>query len=292
MAKKTDTEGEEEDTRRQRFTQLRDAYKATAEHDKMLPFFMAGAFFGIVALFVLLGLLLPLGLVFWTVLGVVLARSAFSACARPARDERRLRQIEGQAGAAAAVLNSMRGDWQVTPAVAYNVSQDMVHRVVGKPGIILVAEGSPTRTKALILQEKKRVSRVAAEVPVYEITVGDDEGQIPLKKLQNHILRLPKNLDGPQMSATKQRRAPSAPASRPSPRARCPRAARSPAERCADRLIRLRVCGPLTTRSVRVSRVASCVTCRVRTSATSTSHSPGSIAPMTASAPIEATCGA
>ena len=117
----------------------------------------------------------------------------------------RLAEIEGQAGAAAAVLQSMRGDWQVTPAVAFNVSQDMVHRVVGKPGVILVAEGAQTRTKALLLQEKKRVNRVAAEVPVYEISVGDEDGQVPLRKLQNHILRLPRNLDGTATSAVKQR---------------------------------------------------------------------------------------
>jgi hypothetical protein len=42
-------------------------------------------------------------------------------------------------------------------------------------------------------------------VPVYEITVGDEDGQVPLRKLQNHILRLPRNLDGTAMSALKQR---------------------------------------------------------------------------------------
>jgi Domain of unknown function (DUF4191) len=200
MAEKT----KEKTSRRQRFGQLRDAYKATAEHDKALPYLMLAAFVGVLALFLILGkvigffpFFIVFGLVFATfgVLGVLYRRATKAG----------LSQIEGQAGAAAAVLQSMRGDWQVTPAVAFNVSQDMVHRVVGRPGVILVAEGASSRTKSLLVQEKKRVSRVAAEVPVYEVYVGDEEGQIPLRKLQNHILRLPRNLDGPQTSAVKQR---------------------------------------------------------------------------------------
>jgi hypothetical protein len=191
-------------TRRQRFTQLRDAYKATSARDPKLPLFMVGAFVGIVALFVVLGLLVGF-LIYLTILGVIFGTFGVLGVLYRRATNAGLAEIEGQAGAAAAVLQSMRGDWQITPAVAYNVSQDMVHRVVGKPGIILVAEGAASRTKALLIQEKKRVSRVAAEVPVYEITVGDDEGQIPLRKLQNHILRLPRNLDGKSMSAVKQR---------------------------------------------------------------------------------------
>ena len=196
----------EKTTQRQRFAQLRDAYKLTAKNDKQLPYLMVFTFVGILVVFVALGqllggifsiLLIVLGVMFATfgLLGVLYRRATKAG----------LSQIEGQAGAAGAVLQSMRGDWQVTPAVAFNVSQDMVHRVVGRPGVILVAEGAPSRTKSLLVQEKKRVNRVAADIPVYEIYIGEDEGQIPLRKLQNHILRLPRNLDGPQTSAVKQR---------------------------------------------------------------------------------------
>jgi Domain of unknown function (DUF4191) len=200
MAEKTT----QKPSRRQRFAQLRDAYKATAARDPKLPLFMVGAFVGIIALFVLVGLVVGY-LIPFTVLGVIFATFGLLGVLYRRATKAGLAEIEGQSGAAAAVLQSMRGDWQITPAVAYNVSQDMVHRVVGKPGIILVAEGAASRTKALLIQEKKRVSRVAAEVPVYEITVGDEDGQVPLRKLQNHILRLPRNLDGTAMSAVKQR---------------------------------------------------------------------------------------
>ena len=40
------------------------------------------------------------------------------------------------------------------------------------------------------------VSRWLPEVPIYEIQVGNDEGQVPLMKLQNALGKLPRNLRG------------------------------------------------------------------------------------------------
>ncbi|MEX0834715.1 MAG: DUF4191 domain-containing protein [Nitriliruptor sp.] len=102
--------------------------------------------------------------------------------------------IEGQPGAAAAVLNVMRGQWFVTPAVAFSTKQDLVHRVVGRPGVILVGEGSPQRTKALLAKERKRLSRVAGDAPLHTVLVGDAEGQVPINKLQVHLTKLPREL--------------------------------------------------------------------------------------------------
>lgn len=102
--------------------------------------------------------------------------------------------IEGQPGAAAAVLQTMRGQWFVTPAVAYSTKQDLVHRVVGRPGVILVGEGSPQRTKNLLAKEKKRLAKVAGDTPVRTVLVGDGEGQVPIRKLQVHVTKLSREL--------------------------------------------------------------------------------------------------
>jgi len=102
--------------------------------------------------------------------------------------------IEGQPGAAAAVLQNMRGNWTVSPAIAGNRNMDVVHRAVGRPGVILIAEGSPTRLASLLAAEKKRVARVAYEVPIIEFQIGHGEGQIPISKLQRKIMRLPRQL--------------------------------------------------------------------------------------------------
>jgi hypothetical protein len=71
---------------------------------------------------------------------------------------------------------------------------DVVHRAVGRAGVILVGEGSPNRLASLLAAEKKRVSRVAYEVPITEFQIGTDEGQIPISKLQRKIMRLPRQL--------------------------------------------------------------------------------------------------
>jgi hypothetical protein len=108
--------------------------------------------------------------------------------------------IEGQPGAAAAVLQTMRGNWTVTPAVAANRNMDVVHRAVGRPGVVLVGEGSPSRLPSLLAAEKKRISRVAYDIPIYDIQVGEGEGQVPIRRLQRHVMKLPRNLKSSAVS--------------------------------------------------------------------------------------------
>jgi hypothetical protein len=102
--------------------------------------------------------------------------------------------IEGQLGAAAAVLQQMRGAWFVTPAVAMNGKQDLVHRVVGRPGVVLVGEGAAQRVKGLLAQERKRLSRAVGDVPIHTLIVGDGEDLVPLAKLQARVTKLPARL--------------------------------------------------------------------------------------------------
>jgi hypothetical protein len=152
-----------------------------------------GSGLGILAVLVVVGLLtglavllIPLGVL----LGFLVSMILFGRFAQAAQ----YATIEGQPGAAAAVLENMRGNWTVTPAVTANRNMDVVHRAVGRPGVILVGEGSPTRLASLMAAEKKRVARVAYEVPIFEFQVGNEEGQVPLSKLQRKIMRLPRNL--------------------------------------------------------------------------------------------------
>jgi hypothetical protein len=52
----------------------------------------------------------------------------------------------------------------------------------------------PSRVAGLLANEKRKTSRVAHEVPIYDFQVGDDEGQIPVSKLQRKIFKLPRAL--------------------------------------------------------------------------------------------------
>jgi hypothetical protein len=100
------------------------------------------------------------------------------------------RQIEGQPGAAAAALGMLRRGWKLEPAVGFNRNQDVVHRVVGPPGIVLVGEGNPNRLKALLASERRKHERVAADIPIHEVVVGNTEGAVPLPRLVKHVTKL------------------------------------------------------------------------------------------------------
>jgi hypothetical protein len=116
-------------------------------------------------------------------------------------------QVEGQPGAAGWVLGNMRGDWRVTQGVQLNSQLDAVHRVLGRPGVVLVGEGQPQRLKPLMAQEKKRVARIAGDTPIYDVLLGDDEGQVTIRKLNNHLVKLPRNLNQQQVNALEKRMA-------------------------------------------------------------------------------------
>ncbi|MDX6287869.1 MAG: hypothetical protein QOG53_3354 [Frankiales bacterium] len=103
-------------------------------------------------------------------------------------------EVEGRPGAAAGVLQGLRGAWRVQPAVAITRNQDFVHRAIGRPGVVLVGEGAPHRVGQLLVQEKRRVSRAVPEIPIYEVNVGDADGQVSIRKLQAHMNKLPRNM--------------------------------------------------------------------------------------------------
>ncbi|GAA1229544.1 DUF4191 domain-containing protein [Prauserella halophila] len=180
--------------------QIFQAFHMQRKEDKALIPWMLGTFLVIAGLVFLLGmwigiewLLLPLGIL----LGVLGAIILFGR-----RVQRNVfRKAEGQPGSGAWALDNLRGKWRVTQSVAATTQLDAVHRVLGGPGVVLVGEGAPHRVKNLLSQEKKRIARLVGETPIYEVIIGDDEGQVPLRKLQSHLMKLPRNLKGPQVDA-------------------------------------------------------------------------------------------
>lgn len=113
--------------------------------------------------------------------------------------------IEGQIGAGASVLMSIRKGWTTTPAVAVSRNQDMVHRSVGRAGIVLTGEGATNTVRQLLQDEHKKTERFAPGVPIIEVIVGDSQGQVALRKLQKHLQKLPKKLSAHQMREVRAR---------------------------------------------------------------------------------------
>lgn len=185
---------------KQRRTQLWQAFQMQRKEDSRLLPYMIGAFVLVVAATVGLGFYVGgftkyLMIVLGIALGLMVAFIVFGRRAQKSV----YRKAEGQTGAAAWALENMRGKWRVTPGVGVNGHFDAVHRVIGRPGVILVAEGSPSRVKSLLAQEKKRTARLIGEIPIYDIVVGNDEGEVPLEKLERHLTRLPANISVKQM---------------------------------------------------------------------------------------------
>lgn len=179
--------------KKRRLRQLRDTYRMAKKSDPRIGLYSIGAGVVTVLAFVGIGFLILdpiitgfLGLA----TGLLVATFIFGRRAERAA----YAQVEGQPGAAAAVLNSLRRGWVVTPAIAVTRNQDVVHRAVGRCGIVLVGEGAPTRVAQLLASEKKRHHRVAPDAPLYDIIVGDAPGQIALRALNRHLIKLPRSL--------------------------------------------------------------------------------------------------
>lgn len=180
---------------KQQRQQLWQAFNETRKDDKLLLPLLIGAFVGSIVVVVGIGLLLNLAIWFLLPIGILLGiLLGFIVFGRRVQTSV-FAKADGQPGAAAWVLENMKGPWQVTNAVAGTTQMDAVHRVTGRVGVVLIGEGAPHRVKPLLSQEKKRTGRVVGDVPVYEILVGNEEGQVKLKNLQRALLKLPRNID-------------------------------------------------------------------------------------------------
>ncbi|BBZ70096.1 DUF4191 domain-containing protein [Mycobacterium paraseoulense] len=191
---------------KERRAQLWQAFNLQRQEDKRLLPYMIGAFVLIVGISVAVGVwaggltmitLIPFGvllggLVTFIIFGRRAQKSVYS-------------KAEGQTGAAAWALDNLRGKWRVTPGVAATGHLDAVHRVVGRPGVILVAEGSSARVRPLLAQEKKRTARLIGDVPIYDLVVGNGDDEVPLAKLERHLNRLPANITAKQMDTLESR---------------------------------------------------------------------------------------
>jgi uncharacterized protein DUF4191 len=191
--------------RRESFSQMRQAFTLTRQNDsRLVPYLVVT--FVVVAVVFYLAVFFGLGSVWFPILpavlfGLIAAMFVFSRRAQSSA----YRQAEGQPGAAAYILGQLRGDWRKTDAVAGTTQLDAVHRLLGRPGVVLIGEGAPHRVKPLLAQEKRRVARLAGDAPIYDIVVGRGEGEVPLGKLNSHLMKLPRNLSKEQVAALDRR---------------------------------------------------------------------------------------
>ncbi len=187
----------------ERLKQIGQVFSFTAKQDKWFVPLLAAAVLIPLALTVLLILIgagwiyLPIGIMV-TLLAAVIVLNLRSNAAM-------MNAAEGQPGAAASLMENMRGDWRVRPAAVSTTQFDMVHVVVGRPGVILLAEGNAQRVRGLLGQEKRRLAKVIGSAPLYDYVIGTEEGQLPVRKLRSTMMRLPRNLTGKDVNSLDKR---------------------------------------------------------------------------------------
>ena len=192
--------------RRETFRNLRQAFTLTRQSDpKFLPYLILWTVVIAAAAYVLVLLItnsVYLPIPFAVLAGLMGAMFVFSRRAQKSM----FTQAEGQPGAAGWMLQQqLRGDWRLTQAVAGTTQLDAVHRLVGRPGIVLVGEGAPHRVRGLIAQETKKIARVSGDTPIYDVIVGTSDAEVRLSKLNRYLYKLPRNLSKEQVSALDKR---------------------------------------------------------------------------------------
>ncbi|WP_281964527.1 DUF4191 domain-containing protein [Serinicoccus marinus] len=200
-----------------RIAQVRQVFSMTRKADPSAVWWMVLAALAVLVVALLVGLWLD-QVVYLMIIGVPLALLAAVVILGRRAERAAFTQIEGQPGASAAVLQQLRRGWYYDqePVAAEAGGQvrgmrdlnnaAMVFRAVGRPGVVLISEGPRGSAQRLVKAEERKVARVVGgEVPVHTITVGNGEGQTPLRSVVKTIKRFDKALTNDEALVVQQR---------------------------------------------------------------------------------------
>jgi hypothetical protein len=186
-----------------RLKQIGMVFAFTAKRDRLFVPLVAAA---VIAPLVAAAVAIALGAGWlWLPVGIMVALLLTMVVLNLRSQKAMMTEAEGQPGAAASIVEQLRGDWRVTPAIASTTQFDMVHLVIGRPGVILLGEGNPHRVRGLMAQEKRRLGKVIGSADLRDFTIGNEEGQLPLRKLRATLMKLPRTITGKDVNALDKR---------------------------------------------------------------------------------------
>lgn len=189
-----------------RIAQFRQVWKMTRKHDPSAMWWMLLAALAVLLVALIVGLWLDL-VVYFLILGIPLAVLAATFVLARRAEQAAFGQIEGQPGASAAVLGTLRRGWfyDQEPVAAETggkvrgmrdlANAAMIFRAVGRPGVVLLAEGPKAAAKRLSESERRKVARIVGnEVPVHVLRTGNDEGEVPLSRIIKTMKKMDKKI--------------------------------------------------------------------------------------------------
>jgi hypothetical protein len=194
-----------------RFRQLIRVYKITAKKDPtslwlaILGFLLVSGFSFLVG--TLLNGLGTLGFWLWIITGTLSSLLTFMIVMSRRAERNAYIQIEGQAGAVGAVLDSqIRRSWRTSsmPVAVNAKTREAVYRMIGPAGVVLIGEGSTVRVQQMLEDESRRIARSAPGVTIHKLRVSTDGG-IRLYALLKTVYKLKKSLTRAEVSAVANR---------------------------------------------------------------------------------------
>lgn len=201
-----------------RYAQIRQGYRAIKQLDPKLGWWMLGAALLTATVFIVLGILIG-GVWRFSLIAMSLPAAALAATIVMNRrgNKAMYSALEGQPGATGAALQGMgkRGWYTSQEPVALDAARGtklsdmsgaaMVFRALGRPGIILIGEGPPPRVAKLLKSEERNLARVVPDVPVQSWVVGNEEGQVPIRKIGSKLTRLRPTLTKAEVAVVNKR---------------------------------------------------------------------------------------
>ncbi|WP_447925258.1 DUF4191 domain-containing protein [Georgenia muralis] len=205
MARKNSDDAAPKPQKQRWYHNVRDAYRLTRQVNPLITWILLGVFVAVMGLALIVGFIW--GHPWYTGLfGLMLALTLMLVVLSRQTEKAAYSQIEGRTGAVGAVLGQTKGwNFEQEPVAVNPRTQDLVFRMVGRPGIVLVSEGPANRVRRLLEDERRKVARVAPNVPVHLVQAGNDEGQVPLAKLGKTVRKLKKTLTAAEVATVARR---------------------------------------------------------------------------------------
>jgi hypothetical protein len=149
-----------------------------------------------------------LAVAIWTILGIATGYLACLLVLTRRANTAIFKKYETEPGRISITVGTLtRRTYKGTnqPVAINPKTKDMVFRIVGPAGVILMGEGAKTSTKALLEEERRKVQRVASGVSVHTFYSSQDGEGVPLVQLHKKVTKLKRTLNKSEILAVQNR---------------------------------------------------------------------------------------